>query len=414
MRIAVIGAGVVGVATAHALAQSGNEVSVFERNTAVAEGASFANGGLLAPSLAPFMAHPSWPTKGLMGWLKPTPGIRWSRGVQWRDLRWLQTWKHLEPALFTRNFQAASALIGRSQALLQAISHERGLAFEAGEGQLVLLKSEADNSAWTDKLALLKELGVAHSLLAADRARALEPALSPTQPFHSAIHLPGDAFANCRQVTQLLRDLANELGAQFNFSTPVESIDTTSGIQLRLKDGTTQAFDHVVIAAGSDEASLTAAALPRKHFATVQSYSLNAPIREPLNAPRNAILDWDSGVTLVRLGLRMRVAGGAELGCIQERHHAPTVKRLFQTLQHHYPGACSFQSGTQIWKGATLHSNDGLPAIGATAVPRLWVNVAHGHNGWGMAMASGQLLCDLMAGRATDTDPAPFSPLRWQ
>lgn len=414
MRVAVIGAGAVGVATAHALAQEGHEVLVFERNNAVAEGASFSNGGLLAPSLAHPLSHPVWPSSSLMRWLKPARAVRWTRGMGWQDLRWLAAWKNAEAQAFRRGLQAASSLVDLSQQLLQSIASERGLNFEAGIGQLVLLRNEADLVPWRDKLAALKEMGVTHALLNPEQTRALEPALAPTQAFHSAIHFAADGFANCRQVTQQLRDLAVDCGTRFVFSTPVESLHAGQGIELRLGDGSTQSFEHVVLATGHSAPLLKAAHLPQRNLALMQSYSLSAQVRETLNTPRNAILDWHSGVTMTRLGLRMRVTGGAELGPTQASQHGPTVRQLFQVLQHHYPGACSFQAGTQVWKGANLYTQDGLPLIGATAIPGLWVNVAHGHNGWGMASGSGQLIADLIARRATATDPAPFAPQRLQ
>jgi len=57
MRIAVIGAGVIGVTTAYELAVDGHEVTVFERRGTVASGCSFANAGLVAPGyVAPWAA----------------------------------------------------------------------------------------------------------------------------------------------------------------------------------------------------------------------------------------------------------------------------------------------------------------------------------------------------------------------
>lgn len=47
-RIAVIGAGVVGMATAYHLAERGHHVTVIERAKAPAEGCSFANAGIIA------------------------------------------------------------------------------------------------------------------------------------------------------------------------------------------------------------------------------------------------------------------------------------------------------------------------------------------------------------------------------
>jgi D-amino-acid dehydrogenase len=45
MKIAVIGAGIVGVTTAYELACDGHQVTVFEQRGAAAEEASFANAG---------------------------------------------------------------------------------------------------------------------------------------------------------------------------------------------------------------------------------------------------------------------------------------------------------------------------------------------------------------------------------
>ena len=64
MKIAIVGAGIVGVSTAYELARDGHEVTVFEQRNAAAEEASFANAGLLSPHLltpwaAPASATPS-------------------------------------------------------------------------------------------------------------------------------------------------------------------------------------------------------------------------------------------------------------------------------------------------------------------------------------------------------------------
>jgi D-amino-acid dehydrogenase len=49
MRVAVIGAGVIGVTTAYELGADGHDVTVFERRGTVAAESSFANAGLVAP-----------------------------------------------------------------------------------------------------------------------------------------------------------------------------------------------------------------------------------------------------------------------------------------------------------------------------------------------------------------------------
>ncbi len=57
MHVAVIGAGIVGIATAYELASDGCQVTVFERRSSTATQASFANAGVQAPGyVAPWAA----------------------------------------------------------------------------------------------------------------------------------------------------------------------------------------------------------------------------------------------------------------------------------------------------------------------------------------------------------------------
>jgi D-amino-acid dehydrogenase len=58
-------------------------------------------------------------------------------------------------------------------------------------------------------------------------------------------------------------------------------------------------------------------------------------------------------------------------------------------------------------------SADGTPIIGATPIDNLWLNTGHGHLGWTMAAGSGELLAHLIAGGATDIDPACYALARF-
>ena len=60
MHVAVLGAGVVGVTTAHYLAEAGHDVTVVEKQSGVAEECSYANGAQLSYSFTDSMASPSF------------------------------------------------------------------------------------------------------------------------------------------------------------------------------------------------------------------------------------------------------------------------------------------------------------------------------------------------------------------
>ena len=65
MRVAVIGAGIIGVTTAYELCADGHEVTVFERRGSVAAETSFANAGVIAPGYVTPWAAPGMPAKVL-------------------------------------------------------------------------------------------------------------------------------------------------------------------------------------------------------------------------------------------------------------------------------------------------------------------------------------------------------------
>ena len=75
-QIAVIGGGVVGVCTAYFLAEAGHEVVVIERHQNVAQEASFANAGMVAPAHAGPLAAPGMPRKILSSLFKSEGSVQ--------------------------------------------------------------------------------------------------------------------------------------------------------------------------------------------------------------------------------------------------------------------------------------------------------------------------------------------------
>ncbi|MGH2899931.1 MAG: NAD(P)/FAD-dependent oxidoreductase [Solirubrobacteraceae bacterium] len=67
----------------------------------------------------------------------------------------------------------------------------------------------------------------------------------------------------------------------------------------------------------------------------------------------------------------------------------------------------------RVWTGFRPATPDKLPLIGRwDPTPGLWI--AAGHEGLGIttSLATGQLLADLVVGRSTAIDAAPFAPAR--
>ena len=413
MKIAVIGAGVVGICTAYELALDGHAVSVFERHAAVAEEASFACAGHLSPSLSHQLSFPAWPQASRLRALLKPAGITLGRGTSLSDLRWLTGWKAGSKTFFER-FAAAHALVNYSLVRQQSLCTQASLVVEQSPGQMLLLRSERDASAYQERLAALKSHGVNAKVLTPEEARKLEPALGSEVAMHSAIHFPNDAVGNCRQFAQALKEQAMGLGVAFHFATPVTGLTHTPEIQLHTSQHGAQGFDQVVVCAGGGAAALLAPTLKPAALTHVGSYSLSAQIREPLNAPRSAVLDSHSHISISRMGARIRVSGGAELGGTPKHKREASTRLLYQTLQTHFPGAADFSRSMQLWAGAGVFSADALPLLGASARPGIWFNLAHGHNGWSMACGAARVLADQIAGRQADINTTLMHPSRFK
>ena len=135
-------------------------------------------------------------------------------------------------------------------------------------------------------------------------------------------------------------------------------------------------------------------------MAAVYGYSLSAAVREPLNAPRSAVMDERYKVAVSRLGNRIRVAGSAEIGGHIDRKRASSIQTLYKVLHDWFPGAASKVNGVQEWKGARPMLPDGPPVIGPSGIPGLWLNLGHGSSGWALSCGSARALADLVQGKA--------------
>lgn len=399
MKIAIVGAGIVGVTTAYELASDGHEVTVFEQRSAAAEEASFATAGLLAPHLLSPWAVPGFGhALRLMG---PHATLRLSGGLSRANWAWLSRWRS---ATHTSSAPAAALerLAQYSQSRLQALAQRHELDFEASVGRLVLLRTEQERAQIQPALQVLRDSGVALREVDADIARQIEPGLSPEAPLAGAIHLPDARAGNCRLFAQLLRQGTQGSGVHFAFNTRIDRIGATPVGVVVQGESDLRRFDAVVLCAGTASAALLPALGMRLPMAAVYGYSVSAPLRESTHAPQGSVVDVAQQISITRLGQRVRIAGGAELAGADAEHHAATLQRLYRTLNDWFPGGAQLSSGVQVWRGARPLLPDGAPVVGASGVPGLWLNTGHGAGGWALACGSARALADLMAQRAPE------------
>ena len=419
MKIGVIGAGIIGVTTAYELACDGHEVTVLERRSAAAEETSFANAGIVAPGYVTPWAAPGMPLKVLKHLFSRYAPVKLGLPLSRSELAWMWNWyRACTPETYLASRAQLQRLAFYSRQRLHQITADRQLEYDRSDGYMVLLRSQSDSDMVQPGLQVLRDAGVAFTVLDAAGARKIEPALNPDTRFLGAIHLPGDEVGNCRQFCLMLKNEAQALGVEFAFNTPVAGIapagrNGSCAVQIA-GETAPRAFDAVVVCAGLASVQLLRPLGLKIPLAAVYGYSLSAPIREPLNAPRSAVMDERFKVAISRLGNRVRVAGSAEIGGTPERHRASSIQTLYKVLHDWFPGAAAQTGAVHIWKGARPMLPEGPPVIGPSGVPGLWLNLGHGSSGWALSCGSARALADLLGGKMPALDLAGFGVGRYR
>lgn len=435
MHIAVIGAGIVGIATAYELTCDGHQVTVFERRGSVASETSFANAGVMAPGYVTPWAAP--------GMLRKVLGQAWRRDAAVRLAAlpgpaltaWLwRWWRACQHPVYLANRSAMLALATASLTRTREIAARLSIAHERTSGLLVLLRREQELSHARTGLKLLADLGINCHLVDAAACRQIEPALSADAPLRAGIHLPDTDVGNCRQFALGLKSELQRRGVDFRMHHAVQrlkagatvTVDSTwlatdgeSSGRGAGNPGTARAdlFDAVVVCAAVGSRELLrphGLALPLQ---PVHGYSITLPMRHfEAHAdvgPRAALIDERYKVAITRLGDRVRVAGGAELGGTPNHLSKAPIDTLHRVLQDWFPSAAR-HAHAQSWKGARPMLPDGPPVIGATGAPGIWLNTGHGSSGWALACGSARLVADAIADRPPALEASRFSPQRWR
>lgn len=417
MRVIVVGGGIVGVTTAYFLNRRGHEVLVLDRAEGVGTGASFANGGLLTPSMAdPWNAPGCWRVllaslfrsdAPLQLRVNALPGL-----LQWG----VQFLLNSRATVFERNALTNLRLALYSRQLMATLRQQTG--FDYGHGAQGSLRIFRDTAAFEQAQRLAEKRateGLTFQRLTPEQTVALEPVLAPLKAELAGGMLyqadeNGDAHRFCVSLAQR----ATAAGVEFRFNTQAGSLETRAGgiAAIRTQNERLTA-DRYIVAAGSLSTELlrdVGIALPVR---PVKGYSLTLSNVAAEITLRTPIIDDQMHAVVVPFGNAIRVAGTAEFAGYDHSIPEARVRNLMtlarEVLPHEYVEAAS----KRLWCGLRPMSADGVPIVGATPIPNLFVNTGHGHLGWTLAAGSAQLITEIVSGDAPTTDPAPVALTRF-
>lgn len=418
-QVCVIGAGVVGSATAMALAREGFQVTLVDAADRPGQGASRANGAQLSYSYVEPLATPA-ALRQLPGWLlsRDSP-LSWQPRWQLSHWRWLADF--IGACTQARVQQTTEALLRLSFLSRDVLARWQREA-PAGQplgvqvrqaGKLVIHRDAGKRDAARRQVAWQARFGCRQHVLDAAACRQQEPALAHDRaPIAFGIWTPDEAVTDAQHLSQAL---ATASGARWRMDTRVAGFVQRAGRvhALRCVDagGVEREIeaDAFVVSAGPAAAALLRPLGVQLPIEPIKGYSVSLQAANAARAPQVSVTDAARKLVYARLGERVRIAGFAELRGADLRIDPRRIQAMLQAATDTFPGA--FQTDDpQPWAGLRPATPGSRPLIGRTRIEGLWLNTGHGALGLTLACGSAWLLSQLMQDRTPSIDAAPFKP----
>ena len=409
-RVAVVGAGMVGLSTAWFLQERGVEVTVLERDH-VAAGASWGNAGWLTPGLATPLPEPAVLRYGIRALLSPSSPVYVPPTAN-RDLIRFMT-GFARNSTMPRWNRAMQALIGVNQHSLAAFDllAEGGVEVRTHEAKsfMAAYRTEAERQTLLEEIAHIAAAGqtLEYDVLTGDDAREVEPALS--RAVGAAIRLYDQRYVNPGEYVASLADSVRARGGAVREGVLASDIRPTSGrVEVHTAGGGRAVYDRVVLASGAWLGRLAKPFGVRLVVQAGRGYSFSVPVE---HMPAGPVYFPQQRVACTPLGDRLRVAGMMEFRSPEAPLDRRRIEAIVAAARPLLRGA-DLDDRRDEWVGSRPVTRDGLPIIGRTAAPQVYA--AGGHGMWGITLGpvTGRLLADAIVDGVSAPELAPFDPLR--
>lgn len=405
-RVAVIGAGMTGLSSAWFLQQHGVDVTVYDR-IGVAAGSSWGNAGWLTPSIATPLPEPAVLTYGLRAVLSPTSPVYVPPTADLRLIRFLgQFARNSTSKRWARAMAALIPLNSGALAAFDELDDEIGDArTRPAEPFLVSYADAAARHTLLEEFADIRAAGqdVDFELLTGDEARALEPALS--SQISAAIKISGERFIDPSTYVNALAASVVRRGGIVRSGVAVDDIvpTATGGVEVA-----GEAFDAVVVATGARLNRLVKGFGVRRIVQAGRGYSFTVAMD---SVPRGPLYFPAERIACTPAGDRLRVAGMMEFRDVDAPLDARRVEAIRAAVAPLLTGA-DLDDRHDEWVGSRPCTSDGLPLIGRTRDPRVFVSGGHGMWGITLGPVSGKLLAEQIVSGSTPSALRAVDPLR--
>lgn len=398
-RIAIIGAGITGVTTAHALAQRGHHVTVFERHRYAGMETSFANGGQLSASNAEVWNSVATVLKGLRWMLTRDAPLLLNPTPTWHKYSWMGEFLRQIPHYRANTVETVRLAIAAREHLF-SIAESEGIDFDLERrGILHIYKTRKEFDAASKVNELLREGGLDRNAVTASELHGIEPTLHGD--FFGGFFTPSDSTGDIHKFTRGLAQACVRHGVQFHYDAEITSIEQPADGQFSLMvnlEGESQrfAFERIVVCAGVKSRDFAAMLGDHVNVYPVKGYSITVCLDDEVSqqrAPWVSLLDDSAKIVTSRLGVdRFRVAGTAEINGFNRDIRSDRIAPLVDWTRRYFPEVST--SRVIPWAGLRPMLPSMLPKVGCGKRQGVFYNTGHGHLGWTLSAATAQAVAE--------------------
>lgn len=405
-RSIVIGAGMVGLATAWHLQEQGVDVTVVDR-VGIAAGSSWGNAGYLTPGKTIPLADPSLWTYGPKALIDPDAALHvpfrveprlWSFLAQFAAHGTMRAWHRTMAALTPIDTMALAAFDELT---------DGGIDSWTREGPYVIgFTAQSHADAFVSEAARVASHGQDVPVTRLDDPRSLAPQLSDAVKV--GYRLDGQRFLEPGPFVQALGDAVVARGAALRTGANVTAVSSTGTPAVVLESGERLTADSVVIATGAWMPQLARQLGVKVRVQAGRGYSFSVDTEEPTRHP--VYLPFQRIACTPYQG-RFRIAGTMEFRGPDEPLQPRRIQSIVNEARVMFTGM-DLENRHDEWVGSRPVTPDGLPLVGATRAPGVFV--AGGHGMWGVVLgpATGKLLAKQITTGEVDPVLVPFNPLR--
>lgn len=406
MKVAVLGAGLLGVTSAWYLRENGHDVTVIDKQNDVAMESSFANGGQISVSQSEPWANPYAPIK-IMKWLGSEKApLLYRFKFDKKQWEWgLKFFRECFPSRTQKNTQDILGLAILSHKKLKELREKLDLKYDQKLKGILQIYSELQELDAAEKsVKYYKEIGWNKKVISREEALEIEPALK-----NSNINILGATYAKDDEsgdpnlfCLALKKELMSK-GVKFCFNSKIDSFkfenDKITHVNYFQDDSWNSLnCDAVIVALGAFSRFLLAKYNIHIDLYPVKGFSITYEIKDTSIAPEVCITDESGKIAISRLGKRLRAAGTAELSDYSTTINAARCNALVERVKAIFP---LIENNGEIRKWACLRpaTPSNVPIIGKSKYDNLYLNTGHGTLGWTLACGSSFCLSEIFENR---------------